>query len=76
MTAASEPAHEGVSGRSTAFGAVDSAPPPPSVQIFGLVFLGLWLGMLALVYYARRRQLALRALVSDVEQLLRSRQSN
>jgi hypothetical protein len=53
--------------RSTAFDAAENGESGDSLRPFGIVFGVLWLGMLVLLYVARRRQDALRAKVERVE---------
>jgi MYXO-CTERM domain-containing protein len=62
-----------VSDRSTTFSAVDDSGPPTSMKVFGVVFGVLWLGMLALVFLARRRQVRLRAHLDVAERALFSK---
>ncbi len=59
-----------VSDRATTFSAVDDSGPPTSMKVFGSLFMGLWLGMLVLVFVARRRQLRLKATISAAERVL------
>jgi MYXO-CTERM domain-containing protein len=59
-----------VSDRATTFSAADDSGPPASMKTFGLIFGVLWLGMLALVFVARRRQLRLKATLSATERVL------
>jgi hypothetical protein len=46
---------------------------PSSLKAFGGGFIFLWLGMLALVYVARRRQLSLKAQLTQIEATLQRR---
>jgi hypothetical protein len=62
-----------VSDRSTSFSAVDDEGTPPSLKAFGGAYIFLWLGMLALIYVARRRQLALKAKLADAERSFHAR---
>jgi hypothetical protein len=59
--------------RATSFSAVDDAGTPTSLKTFGGAYIFLWLGMLALVYLARRKQLALKAKLVEVEARLQRR---
>lgn len=59
--------------RSTSFAASDDAGTPASLQAFGGAYIFLWLGMLALVYVARRKQLALKTKLASVEAALAKR---
>ncbi len=43
---------------------------PDSLKVFGGVYVFLWLGMLALVFVARRRQLALKIQLAQIEAAL------
>lgn len=43
---------------------------PNSLKVFGGAYVFLWLGMLALVFVARRRQLALKAQLVHIEAAL------
>lgn len=62
-----------VEGRVTSFSAVDDSGTPASLKTFGGAFIVLWLGMLALVYLTRRKQLALKVKLAQVESQLRHR---
>ncbi len=62
-----------VGDRSTSFSANTDVETPASLKAFGGVYIVLWLGMLALVYLARRKQLALKSKLNDIETTLRSR---
>ena len=59
-----------VSDRSTSFSAADDSGPPASMKTFGVIFGVLWLGMLALVFLARRRQLRLKEALGAAERIL------
>lgn len=56
--------------RASSFGVDEGVGTPASLKIFGGAFVILWLGMLGLVYVARRRQLALKSKLSSVETAL------
>jgi MYXO-CTERM domain-containing protein len=58
------------SDRSTTFSAADDEGPPASMKAFGVVFGALWLGMLALVFITRRRQLRLKRSIEATERSL------
>lgn len=63
-----------VGDRSTVFVAdVDAGETPGSLKAFGGGFIGLWLGMLALVYVVRRKQLALKSKLATLEASLEER---
>lgn len=59
--------------RSTSFAASEDAGTPDSLKAFGGAYVFLWLGMLALVYVARRKQLALKSKLASVEAALAKR---
>lgn len=59
-----------VSDRATTFSAEDDSGPPASMKTFGVIFGILWLGMLALVFVTRRRQVRLRANIEATERML------
>lgn len=59
--------------RATSFAADADVATPASLKTFGAAYVVLWLGMLALVYLARRRQLALKAKLVDIEAALARR---
>lgn len=59
--------------RSTSFAASDDAGTPASLKTFGGAYVFLWLGMLVLVYVARRKQLALKTKLASVEAALAKR---
>jgi hypothetical protein len=59
--------------RTTSFSAVNDGGTPPGLKAFGGGYIFLWLGMLALVYVARRKQLALKAKLATLETVLRAR---
>jgi MYXO-CTERM domain-containing protein len=61
---------QAVSDRSVTFSAADDSGPPASMKTFGVVFGVLWLGMLALVFVARRRQVRLKQAVASAERAL------
>lgn len=56
--------------RSIAFDAAENGESGDSLKPFGLLFGLLWLGMLVLLYVARRRQDALRVKVERIEAAL------
>jgi hypothetical protein len=58
--------------RATSFSAVNDGGTPASLRAFGGGYIFLWLGMLALVYVARRKQLALKAQLQSLENTLRA----
>lgn len=53
--------------RVSSFGVDEDVSTPTSLRIFGGAFVFLWLGMLALVYVSRRKQLALKAKLTAAE---------
>lgn len=62
-----------VGDRSTSFSAANEVETPASLKAFGGAYIVLWLGMLGLVYLARRKQIALKAKLNEVETALRGR---
>ncbi len=56
--------------RTTSFEAAADGESGESLRPFGIVFAALWLGMLVFLFFARRRQEALRARVERIEQLV------
>lgn len=62
-----------VDSRATSFAADTEVATPASLKTFGGAYVVLWLGMLALIYLARRRQLALKAKLFDIEVALSQR---
>jgi hypothetical protein len=59
--------------RATSFAADTEVGTPASLKTFGGAYVLLWLGMLVLVYVARRKQLALKAKLVEVEAALHRR---
>jgi len=53
--------------RVSSFGIDEDVGTPTSLRVFGGAFVVLWLGMLALVYVARRKQLALKSKLTTAE---------
>lgn len=66
----------GVSDRATTFSAADDSGPPASMKMFGVIFGVLWLGMLALVFVTRRRQVRLRESIDATERKLMSHEAS
>lgn len=62
-----------VSDRSTSFSAANDEGTPASLKAFGGAYILLWLGMLVFVYFARRKQVALKAKLADAERSFQSR---
>lgn len=61
--------------RATSFSAAEGdSSPPTSMKVFGSVYVVLWLGMLALIYLAHRRQQALKRQLERAEALLKDEQ--
>lgn len=60
--------------RSTTFTAVSDEGTPASLKAFGGTYIFLWLGMLALVFVARRKQLALKSKLAFAEAMMARRQ--
>lgn len=62
-----------VSDRSTSFSAANDEGTPASLKAFGGAYIFLWLGMLALIYVARRKQLALKVKLAETERSIPAR---
>lgn len=62
-----------VSDRSTSFSAANDEGTPASLKAFGGAYIFLWLGMLALIYVARRKQLALKVKLAETERSIQAR---
>lgn len=62
-----------VQSRETSFTVAEDVATPQSLKTFGGAYVFLWLGMLGLIYFARRKQLILKTKLSELEAVLQRR---